>query len=166
MTLGSRDMRAEEDAKNGERVCMSRQAEAGAFRRLRAIKLSIHPSQPTPLQYRHNGRRLESRWSQVSTPRSTPRHAELGADGRNKKSRRLIVGFDSQLQPLHGRRRPCCPPLAQGGQEIGCRAQRRDGPEICQVGGALYLIRRDPYHETHATPRTLHSVQRQSEHHR
>jgi hypothetical protein len=155
-------MRAEKDAKRGERV---QQVEASRIKRIQTIACQIQALYPpftttTPLQYRHNGRRLESRWSQVRISRQHRDSPELGNDGTSNKTRRLIVGFDSQLQPLHGSRRPCCPPLPQGGQEIARRAQRRDGTEICQVGGALYKshLKSHPTNPYHATDPALYST--------
>lgn len=153
-------MRAEDDAK------AERWAGRGAHSVNRGQPQALYP--PSATTTYHSS--IPSQWSPPGKPLVSgeplchnPRQPELAKDGYQERGRRLILGSDSQLQPLHGRRRPCCPPLAQGGQEIGCRAQRRDGPEIRQVGGALYLIlcpRRDRIFETdaHATDPTPRST--------
>ena len=152
--------------RTGERV----EVEASRSKRIQTIACHLQALYTPPTIHTSS---IPSQWSPPGKPlvsgedfrqrRDTP----SSESSETRGNRRLIVGFESQLQPLPGRRRPCCPPLAQGRQEIGCRAQRRDGPQICQVGGALYLIRLELHPRTtcHTTPRTLRSIQRQQEHH-
>lgn len=69
--LNSRDICGRRRTPRTERGCSkSRQVERSKRIQTIAQALSDHPLQSplTPLQYRHNGRRLESRWSQVRIP--------------------------------------------------------------------------------------------------